>query len=96
MYTCPTEPSHVFADSGYFSEGSYDHLIPTAWIPFLDANEENGCMQVCLLSGNQCNMFSFSFSEHVLYVMYYKSYVSFCRILVQKLHQVIKVLLYFS
>ncbi|KAL4219387.1 hypothetical protein ACF0H5_021967 [Mactra antiquata] len=33
-------------DSGYFSEESYDHLIPTAWIPFLDTNEQNGCMQV--------------------------------------------------
>lgn len=33
-------------DNGYFSEESYDHLIPTAWIPFLDAKPENGCMQM--------------------------------------------------
>lgn len=33
-------------DNGYFSEEAYDHLIPTAWIPFLDANEKNGCMQM--------------------------------------------------
>ncbi|XP_046370068.2 uncharacterized protein LOC124144624 [Haliotis rufescens] len=33
-------------DSGYFSNESYDHLIPTAWIPFLDATPENGCMQM--------------------------------------------------
>ncbi|KAL5011309.1 hypothetical protein ScPMuIL_009860 [Solemya velum] len=31
-------------DSGYFSNESYDHMVPTAWIPFLDATEENGCM----------------------------------------------------
>ena len=36
-------------DNGYFSEESYDHLIPTAWIPFLDAKPENGCMQVSLV-----------------------------------------------
>lgn len=36
----------MFSDSGYFSEESYDHLIPTAWIPFLDATPENGCLQV--------------------------------------------------
>ena len=35
-----------FSDNGYFSEESYDHLIPTAWIPFLDAKPENGCLQV--------------------------------------------------
>ncbi|KAL3872211.1 hypothetical protein ACJMK2_040149 [Sinanodonta woodiana] len=33
-------------DSAYFSEDSYDHLIPTMWLPFLDAVPENGCMQV--------------------------------------------------
>lgn len=33
-------------DSAYFSNESYDHMIPTAWIPFLDATTENGCMQV--------------------------------------------------
>lgn len=33
-------------DSAYFSNESYDHMIATAWIPFLDATEENGCMQV--------------------------------------------------
>ncbi|CAL1525916.1 unnamed protein product [Lymnaea stagnalis] len=33
-------------DSGYFSNESYDHMIATAWIPFLDATEENGCMEM--------------------------------------------------
>ncbi|XP_064616893.1 uncharacterized protein LOC135480894 [Liolophura sinensis] len=33
-------------DSAYFSADSYYHLIPTAWVPFLDTTEENGCMQV--------------------------------------------------
>ena len=33
-------------DSAYMSNESYDHMIATAWIPFLDAVPENGCMQV--------------------------------------------------
>ncbi|XP_013391128.1 phytanoyl-CoA dioxygenase 1 [Lingula anatina] len=33
-------------DSAYFSNDSYDHLIPTAWIPLLDTNAQNGGMQV--------------------------------------------------
>ncbi|XP_060065780.1 uncharacterized protein LOC132546102 [Ylistrum balloti] len=33
-------------DSAYFSNESYDHMIVTAWVPFLDAIPENGCMQV--------------------------------------------------
>lgn len=33
-------------DSAYFSNESYDHMIPSVWIPFLDATPENGCMQV--------------------------------------------------
>ncbi|KAK3096497.1 hypothetical protein FSP39_000740 [Pinctada imbricata] len=33
-------------DSAYFSNESYDHMIATSWIPFLDTNEQNGCMQV--------------------------------------------------
>ena len=24
----------------------YKHMLLTAWIPLLDANEQNGCMQV--------------------------------------------------
>lgn len=33
-------------DSAYMSLESYDHMIATAWIPFLDAVPENGCMQM--------------------------------------------------
>ncbi|KAK7094837.1 1-deoxypentalenic acid 11-beta-hydroxylase-like [Littorina saxatilis] len=33
-------------DSAYMSNESYDHMIATAWIPFLDAVPENGCMQM--------------------------------------------------
>lgn len=33
-------------DSAYMSNESYNHLIATAWIPFLDATPENGCMQM--------------------------------------------------
>ncbi|OWF51593.1 hypothetical protein KP79_PYT04609 [Mizuhopecten yessoensis] len=32
-------------DSAYFSNESYDHMIVTAWVPFLDAIPGNGCMQ---------------------------------------------------
>ncbi|XP_064637126.1 uncharacterized protein LOC135493597 [Lineus longissimus] len=33
-------------DSGYFDQESYDHIIPTTWIPFLDTNANNGGMQM--------------------------------------------------
>ena len=36
----------LFVDVGYLDNDSYDVLQPTAWIPFLDTNEINGCMQV--------------------------------------------------
>lgn len=32
-------------DAGYLQTDSYSVLQPTAWIPFLDTNEENGCLQ---------------------------------------------------
>ena len=35
-----------FSDSGYTDNDSYKMLIPTAWIPLLDSNEVNGCMEV--------------------------------------------------
>ena len=33
-------------DSGYFSPNCDDHLIVTCWIPLVDANRENGCMEI--------------------------------------------------
>ncbi|XP_041351420.1 uncharacterized protein LOC121370336 [Gigantopelta aegis] len=39
-----TVPWHQ--DCGYLDNDSYKVLQPTAWIPFLDANEKNGCMEV--------------------------------------------------
>ena len=36
----------LFADVGYLDNDSYAVLQPTAWIPFLDTKEVNGCMQV--------------------------------------------------
>ena len=39
-----TVPWHQ--DVGYLDNNSYKVLQPTAWIPLLDANEQNGCMEV--------------------------------------------------
>ena len=33
-------------DSGYFKEGAEKTIKPAAWIPFLDVNKNNGCLQV--------------------------------------------------
>jgi len=33
-------------DSAYFDADSYDHVIPTAWIPLLGVNAHNGTLQV--------------------------------------------------
>ena len=33
-------------DSGYLDDSSYSVLQVTAWIPLLDTNATNGCMQV--------------------------------------------------
>ncbi|KAK3595964.1 hypothetical protein CHS0354_032478 [Potamilus streckersoni] len=39
-----TVPWHQ--DVGYLDNDSYKVLQPTAWIPLLDANEKNGCMEL--------------------------------------------------
>ncbi|XP_071162484.1 1-deoxypentalenic acid 11-beta-hydroxylase-like [Mytilus edulis] len=39
-----TVPWHQ--DVGYLNNESYKVLQPTAWIPLLDTNEDNGCLQV--------------------------------------------------
>ncbi|XP_076463677.1 phytanoyl-CoA dioxygenase domain-containing protein 1-like [Babylonia areolata] len=41
-----TVPWHQ--DCAYLDTRSYDVLQPTAWIPLLDANKENGCMEVAV------------------------------------------------
>ncbi|XP_046567729.1 probable alpha-ketoglutarate-dependent hypophosphite dioxygenase isoform X2 [Haliotis rubra] len=41
-----TVPWHQ--DCAYLDNESYEVLQPTAWIPLLDATEENGCMQVAV------------------------------------------------
>ena len=33
-------------DSGYFASHCDNHLIVTCWVPLIDANVENGCMQI--------------------------------------------------
>lgn len=37
------------ADNAYFEEESDQVLIPTAWIPLIDATIKNGCMMVRVL-----------------------------------------------
>lgn len=41
-----TVPWHQ--DVGYLNNESYKVLQPTAWIPLLDTNEENGCLQMAV------------------------------------------------
>ena len=36
----------MFLDNGYLSTDAYHYHVLTAWIPLLNANENNGCMQV--------------------------------------------------
>ena len=40
---------YSFSDNGYLDNNTYKMLIPTAWVPLLDANELNGCLQVCTI-----------------------------------------------
>ena len=46
------KPAHIggevpwHQDSGYFKEGAEKTIKPAAWIPFLDVNKNNGCLQV--------------------------------------------------
>lgn len=46
-----TVPWHQ--DAAYLMPGSENTLQPTAWIPLIDANEVNGCMQVYKGGHNQ-------------------------------------------
>ena len=49
---CPTDITRciiwmlINTDVGYMDDDSYRTLVPTAWIPMLDADEKNGCLQV--------------------------------------------------
>ena len=36
----------LFSDAGYLSTDVYKVLLATVWIPFLDTNRKNGCMEV--------------------------------------------------
>lgn len=40
------------SDLGYQSVDAYQTLVVTVWIPFVDSNEQNGCMQVQKLTSN--------------------------------------------
>ncbi|WAR19639.1 PHNY-like protein [Mya arenaria] len=40
-----TVPWHQ--DVSYLDNDTYRMLIPTAWIPFVDATEQNGCLECC-------------------------------------------------
>ena len=41
--------SKIFLDAAYLDNSAYKTYTLTAWIPLLDATEENGCLQVCCL-----------------------------------------------
>jgi len=49
-------PVYVCIDSAYFDADSYDHIIPTAWIPLLDVNSDNGTLQVSTTTTSQLNL----------------------------------------
>ena len=38
--------SFFITDNAYMDPSAYNNMVPTAWIPLLDATEFNGCMQV--------------------------------------------------
>jgi len=40
-------------DSGYFHTCADEHLVPTCWVPLMDATVEAGCMEVLPLSHKQ-------------------------------------------
>jgi len=44
----------VCVDSAYFDADSYDHIIPTAWIPLLDVDADNGTLQVIAVDRLSC------------------------------------------
>ncbi len=46
----------LIIDNSYLDARSQEVLQPTAWIPLLDVNETNGCLQVkvCINSGCGC------------------------------------------
>ena len=42
----------IMTDAGYLGNDAYSVLQATAWIPLLDATEQNGCMQVRKYEGS--------------------------------------------
>lgn len=52
-FVCPLNPCVFDLDNGYFDKDAYRQLIPTAWIPFVDANKQNGGLQVYSIYKNK-------------------------------------------
>ena len=50
LYCLNVISARLFVDSAYLSSAACEVLQPTAWIPLIDANKINGCMQVIALS----------------------------------------------
>ena len=46
QWQCISSFVFYITDAGYLSNDIYRVFMPTVWIPFVNTNEKNGCMQV--------------------------------------------------
>lgn len=54
------------SDLGYQSVDAYQTLVVTVWIPFVDSNEQNGCLQV-----KKSTFYIYIFIFFLLYVIFF-------------------------
>ena len=79
IYICVSGSTNSFLDNAYFDEGADNVLIPTAWIPLIDANMTNGCMVVCFsyLSLHQTLSLYFCFNRMVTPLLIFSCIMNF-------------------
>lgn len=59
------------SDLGYQSVDAYQTLVVTVWIPFVDSNEQNGCMQVQKLTSNNVLLrYSSDFDSEFILILF--------------------------